>query len=174
MKKQWYAVYTKPNCELRVSAQLNRKKIDSVCPLNNIAVSNGFKKRWNSVPLFPQLVFVHVAETDLETVKHTSDVLSFLYWLGAPAVINNDDVKNLERFANDYNQIRTEKTIVNPAIGSQITSHTYEDNLALNQTMVQMSIPAFGYIISAVVETATTKVLDPISPAKASLVGEVN
>lgn len=155
-------------------AQLNRRKIEGVCPLNNVAVSNGFKKRWTGIPLFPQLVFVHLAETELEIVRHTGDVLSFLYWLGSPAVIDNEDVKNLERFANDYNEIRTEKTAVNPAISSQITSQPYKESISLNQTKVQMSLPALGYNIYAVVETATTKVLDPISSGKASFAGEVN
>ena len=78
MKKNWYAVYTKLNCELKVTAQLNRKKIDNYCPLNSTSINSGFRKRWNNMPLFKSIVFVYISDQEMVNVKQTNDVLNFL------------------------------------------------------------------------------------------------
>ncbi len=169
MKKNWYAVYTKLNCELRVTAQLNRKKIENFCPVNNVSNNTGYRKKWNSIPLFQSLVFVYVSETEMSVVKQTSDVLNFLYWLGTPAIICSDEIKNIERFANDYNHIKIERVAVNPYATSQITSYSHKDSMSSSHTVVKMLLPCLGYTIMASVETATIKVFDPLSGNKRSM-----
>lgn len=170
MKKNWHAVYTKLNCEFRVTAQLNRKKIENFCPVNNVGNNLGYRKKWNSIPLFQSLVFVYVSETEMSAVKQTGDILNFLYWLGAPAIISNDEIKNIQRFTNDYNHIKIEKIAVNPYAALQVTSHSHKDSSATGQIVVKMSLPSLGYAIAATVETGTIKVLDPSTGNKRSLV----
>jgi hypothetical protein len=162
MKKNWYAVYTKLNCELRVSAQLNRKKIENICPVNNVSVSTGFKKKWAAVPLFQSMVFVHISIAEIALVKQTSDVVNFLYWLGEPAQISDEEIRNLERFANDYNHIKIEKTAVNPQLHSQITSYSHKDSITTGHTLVKMSLPSLGFLLMALIDMATVKVIDPL------------
>jgi len=161
MKKNWYAVYTKLNCELRVSAQLNRKKIENLCPVNNVSLSTGFKKRWTAVPLFQSLVFVHISEAEIELVKQAGDVVNFLYWLGAPARVSDEEIRNLERFANDYNHIKLEKTTVNPQLQTQITSYSHKEGPSGGYTLVKMSLPSLGFLLMAMIDIATVKVIDP-------------
>lgn len=161
MKKNWHAVYTKLNCELRVTAQLNRKKIENFCPVNNVSSNTGYRKKWTSIPLFQSLVFVYVSETEMSAVKQTGDILNFLYWLGVPAVISIDEIENIERFANDYNHIKIEKSAVNPCAASQITSYSQKDNMSSSHTVVKMLLPSLGFTIMASVETATIKVFNP-------------
>lgn len=36
MEKHWYVVYTKSNCEKKVSNILSKYNIDNYCPLNKI------------------------------------------------------------------------------------------------------------------------------------------
>ncbi|MDN3655844.1 transcription termination/antitermination NusG family protein [Ferruginibacter paludis] len=163
MKKNWYAVYTKLNCELRVSSQLSRKKIENLCPVNNLSVNTGFKRRWTAVPLFQQLVFVRITEAEMQLVKQTGDVVNFLFWLGGPAQISDEEIRNLERFANDYNQIKIEKTTVNPQLQSQITSYSHKDNMSAGHTVVKMLLPSLGFLLMALIETATVKVIDPLA-----------
>jgi transcriptional antiterminator NusG len=166
MKKNWHAVYTKLNCELRVTAQLNRKKIENFCPVNNVSNNTGYRKKWTSIPLFQSLVFVYVSETEMSAVKQTGDILNFLYWLGVPAVISIDEIENIERFANDYNHIKIEKSAVNPCAASQITSYSQKDNMSSSHTVVKMLLPSLGFTIMASVETATIKVFNPMTGNK--------
>ncbi len=172
MKKNWYAVYTKLNCELKVIAQLNRKKIETSCPVNSVSNNTGFRKRWITVPLFQSIVFVYISEEEMAIVKQTTDVLNFLYWLGTPAIISNEEVKNIERFTSDYTHIRIEKTIVNPYAPIQIISHKdlSNSNVSSSYTFIKMLLPSLGYSIIASVETATFKVFDSLTNKKRKLV----
>jgi transcriptional antiterminator NusG len=173
MKKNWYAVYTKLHCELKVTAQLNKKKIENFCPLNNVINNTGYRKKWNSVPLFKALVFVHITEQELNIVKQTNDVLNCLFWLRGPAIISNEEIKNIERFTNDYNHIKVEKAPVNPGATLQITSHSHKEfinNVSSNHTVVKMLLPSLGYTIIGAVETAAIKVFDSMSENKRSMV----
>ena len=165
MKKNWYAVYTKINCELKVIAQLNRKRIENYCPLNNISSNSGFRKRWSNMPLFKSIVFVYISDDEMRIVKQTTDVLNFLYWLGAPAIINNEEVKNIERFTSDYTHIITEKMTVNPYAALQIISHIdiISTSTSYKSTCIKMLLPSLGFSIMASVDSSTFKVFDSIT-----------
>lgn len=162
MKKNWYAIYTKLNCELKVIAQLNRKKIENYCPLNSISNNTGFRKKWNNMPLFKSIVFVYISDGEMLIVKQTTDILNFLYWLGSPAVINNEEVKNIERFTSDYTNIITEKMIVNPYAALQIISHIdlINTDVSSKSTLIKMLLPSLGFAIMASVDSSTFKVFD--------------
>jgi transcription antitermination factor NusG len=162
MKKNWYAVYTKLNCELRVSAQLSRKKIENFCPVNHISLNTGFKRKWTTVPLFQSLVFVRITEAEIQLVKQTSDTVNFLFWLGEPAQISDEEIRNLDRFTNDYNHIKIEKTAVNPQLHSQITSYSHKDTVSASQTVVKMLLPSLGFLLMALIDTATVRVIEPV------------
>ncbi|MDB5280383.1 MAG: antitermination protein NusG [Ferruginibacter sp.] len=164
MKKNWYAIYTRVNCELKVSAQLSRKKIENFCPVNNITSNTGFKRKWNVIPLFQSLLFVHVTELEMEVVKGTSDVLNFLYWLGAPAVISTAEIESIERFTNDYSGLKLERIRVNPLEDIQVISSSHKEmdlnKTTVNYTMVKMMLPSLGYAITANVKSSTSNVFD--------------
>ena len=165
MKKNWYAVYTKLNCELKVIAQFNRKKINNYCPLNSTSSNSGFRKRWNNMPLFKSIVFVYISDQEMVNVKQTTDVLNFLYWLGSPAVINNEEIKNIERFTSDYTHIITEKMTVNPYATLQIISNIdlINTNVSYKSTSIKMLLPSLGFSIMACVESSTFKLFDSIA-----------
>jgi len=174
MKQSWYAVYTKLNCELKVTAHLNRKKIKNFCPVNNITNNTGFKKIWNAVPLFQSFVFVYIAEEEMQVVKQTNDVINFLFWLGKPAIISNEEVKSIERFTTNYANIGIEKTAVNLHAALQITSEPHigitNNSMSAKYTLVKMLLPSLGYSIMASVETTTFKEFDSVANAKRNLV----
>jgi transcription antitermination factor NusG len=172
MKKNWYVVYTKLNCELKVTAQLNKKKIENYCPFNKVSNNSGYKKQWNSVPLFKALVFIRITEQELNIVKQYNDVLNYLFWLEAPAIISNEEIRNIERFTNDYNHIKVEKAIVDPHASAQIISHSHKEyinNLYSNHAVVKMLLPSLGYTIIGSVKISSTKVLDSLSGNKRSM-----
>ena len=58
--KNWYAVYTKPRWEKKVAGLLERKGIESYCPLNKVQRQWSDRKKIVMEPLFQSYVFVHV------------------------------------------------------------------------------------------------------------------
>lgn len=164
MEKSWYAVYTKLNCELKVAAHLSKKKIENFCPVNIVPNNTGFKKRLNTVPLFKSIVFVYVSRSEIQIVTKINEVFNLLYWLGAPAVISNEEIINLERFTNDYSDIKVDKIPVNKLSAMQVTKVPYtgnfDKNSSFNQAIVTMILPSLGYSIKASVELPINNVFD--------------
>ena len=59
-EKHWYAVYTRPRSEKRVDILLQKKSIESWCPLQKVQRQWSDRKKTILQPLFTSYVFVHV------------------------------------------------------------------------------------------------------------------
>ena len=75
MKKNWYAVHTKPHCEKKVAALLSKRKIENYYPVNKIVISStSNKKKYVYEPLLSCFVFVHITEKEIDTVKAINNI----------------------------------------------------------------------------------------------------
>lgn len=163
MKKSWYAIYTKSNCEKKVAALLAKKKIVNYCPLNRIIADyQSNKRKMTYVPLLTSFVFVHITDAEMEAIKQTNCVINFVYWLGKPAVIKNDEISNLQHFVNEYSNVKIEKTIVNVEDTAKIFSEPQIDIhgklMSVKNTHIKLSLPSLGYIVTAEVDKAKVDV----------------
>jgi len=106
--RRWYAVYTKPRWEKKVHALLESMGVESYCPLNKV------RKKWSdrykivNEPLFKSYLFVRVTEEQRAPVRLVHGVVNFVYWLGKPAVIKNEEIEKIRRFLNEYSDVRVE------------------------------------------------------------------
>lgn len=154
MNKNWYAVYTKAQCEKKVASLLTKKKIESYCPFSR-RILNYQKNRTKIVyePLFPFFVFVYITPAEMSFVKETSDVINFVYWLGKPAIINSAEIENIDSVINSCYNIKLEKTVVNPNGIVRIHDEQGMDlNLApisTETTKIKITLPSLGYIMVA-------------------------
>ncbi len=112
--RKWYAVYTKPKWEKKVSQLLTKKKIESYCPLNKVVRQWKDRRKLIMEPLFNSYVFVHLTEQEIWSVRQTEGVLNFVYWLSKPAIIQDQEIITIQRFLNDYQNVHLEKARVNP------------------------------------------------------------
>jgi len=153
--KLWYAVYTKPNHEKKVSALLSKRKIENYCPLNKI-VNNLKEEKRKPVfePLFPNYVFVHITEHDMVLVKQQTGVINFVYWLGRPVNIKGMDMENIQEFVDSYSNISLEKTEVNlnnlvRIVSRKPVNEEYDNVIAMHATQVKITLPTLGYVLCA-------------------------
>src|SRR5436190_16268144 len=104
--KNWYSLYTRQGCEKKVANLLSRKNIENYCPM---------KRQWNGrrkpvlEPLFNSYVFVQTSETDLQNIRMLDSVVNFVYWLGKPAIIRQEEIEMIRRFMNEYINVKLEK-----------------------------------------------------------------
>jgi transcription antitermination factor NusG len=98
LEKKWYALYTKPRWEKKIDTVLLRKEIDSWCPLQKIERQWSDRKKIVEEPLFKSYVFVRIDETERSKVLMTDGVLNFVYYLGKPAVIKDQEVNNIKLY----------------------------------------------------------------------------
>ncbi len=89
----WYALYTKPRAEKKVSAALIQKGVVSFCPLYKD------KRQWSDrikaveLPLFKSYVFVKTHEIKLQEIKQVAGVVNFAQYLKKPALIKDSEIE---------------------------------------------------------------------------------
>lgn len=90
--KNWYVVYTKPKWEKKVAEKLNEIGIECYCPLIIQTKQWTDRKKKVEVPLFNSYVFVQLEETDRNSIFQISGVVRYLFWLGKPAIVRNEEI----------------------------------------------------------------------------------
>jgi len=100
-EKKWYALYTKPRWEKKIDTLLVRKGIESWCPLQKIERQWSDRKKIIEDPLFKSYVFVRIDNTERTKVLMTDGVLNFVYYLGKPAVIKDEEVAIIKRYLSE-------------------------------------------------------------------------
>lgn len=147
--RKWYAVYTKPKWEKKVSQLLAKKQIENYCPLNKVLRQWKDRRKLIMEPLFTSYVFVHLTETDIWSVRSTDGVLNLVYWLNRPAVIRDEEIQTIQRFLCDYENVKLEKVRVNPTDPVRVIGGPLmylEGNVleVMNKT-VKIALPSLGY-----------------------------
>jgi len=89
----WYVIYTKPKWEKKVAEKLAQAGIECYCPLITQIKQWSDRKKKVEVPLFNSYVFVQLAEVDRNTVFKVPGVVRYLFWLGKPAIVRDEEIK---------------------------------------------------------------------------------
>lgn len=93
----WYALYTKPRNEKKVVDGLERLGIEVYCPMVVQVRQWSDRKKKVSLPLIPSYVFVRLEEQEREQVFAVPGIVRYLYWLGKPAVIAEQEIQELKQ-----------------------------------------------------------------------------
>lgn len=161
--KNWYAVYTRPKCEKKVADLLTRKKIEAYCPLTTVIKHWSDRKKSVQEPLFNSYVFVHIQTKDQVLIKQTSGIINLVYWLGQPAVINNEEIDTIKEFLHQYENVKLEKANVNCNDRVRITSgplkHMEGDVLEVRHKTIKVYLPTLGYQLVAEIDKSNIEIL---------------
>ena len=153
MNRNWYAVYTKPHSEKKVTALLSKKKIESFCPHNRVMTGYDRKRKMVYEPLFPSFVFVCITEAQMNEVRKTGDVVNFVYWLGNPVMIKTAEIENIAHFNGLYYNIKVEKSPVNSAGMIRITNEpalsTNGGIMSVRTAKIKLTLPSLGFTMYA-------------------------
>jgi transcriptional antiterminator RfaH len=77
-EKKWYALYTKPRWEKKVSQLLNERRIENYLPLQKMLKQWSDRKKWVQEPLFRSYIFVHISPDEYLPSLQTSGVVRFI------------------------------------------------------------------------------------------------
>lgn len=102
---QWYALYTKPRWEKKVSKLLDDQGIENYCPINKVTRQWSDRKKVVLEPVFKSYVFVKVADAVKWELRKVSGVLNFVYWLGKPAPIREEEILMIRKFLNEFDNV---------------------------------------------------------------------
>ncbi len=151
MQKNWYAVYTKPHSERKVSLSLTKKNIENYCPLN-------YKKSWQlfrnvtfGEPVFSCYVFVRSTDTEIiKLTKQINGAISLLYWKGRPATINDEEISAMKEFCDNHPEVTVENMHSNAEHEDTDLSYLMDGQILLvkNRTM-KLNLPSLGLTMIA-------------------------
>ncbi|MBX3256826.1 MAG: UpxY family transcription antiterminator [Chitinophagaceae bacterium] len=151
-KKTWYILYTQPRAEKKVAEVLGKRNIEYYMPVIYSKQTNEKKKHF-SENLFASYVFVHVSSAQLHSFKCISGMINFVYWLGSPAVVKNEEINAIKQFLAEYPQAWLEKTTVKTedmvriSQGASIQKQGKIVQVAGNS--VKLELPSLGYALIA-------------------------
>src|SRR5215212_8425986 len=152
MEKQWYAVYTKPKSEKKVSEILSRKKIENYLPLNRIIIDWEGNKKITNEPLFASYIFVLANHKHLSQLRKIPGIVNLVYWLGKPVVIDESEINMIKSFLNDHVNVRIEKTVLGKGTLRRFDSSTLEQDgsvITVKNKKANVVLPSLGYILTA-------------------------
>ena len=165
MELRWYAVYTKPRWEKKISESLDKKNIENYCPLNTVVRRWSDRTKKVSEPLFSSYVFVRVSEDQQFKLKQVTGIINMVYWLNKPAVIKDREIQAIRDFLDEYKNVRLEKTNVNVNDMVRVLSGPlmeYEGNVVgIRSNTVKIVLPSLGYLMVAEVERSNVEVVTP-------------
>jgi len=95
-EKKWHALYTKPRHEKKVTERLVSQGFDVFCPMIQTVKQWSDRKKKVTVPLIPSYIFVNIEEKNRTKVLSDYSVLNFVFWLGKPAIIKNNEIDRLK------------------------------------------------------------------------------
>ena len=161
MQKNWYIIYTKPKCAKKVATRFTKRKIENFFPVNCKQINTLKRRKMQEEPLFDSYVFAYIPESDITKIKMIDGVLNLVYWKGKPATICNNEIEVMKEFTTDYEDIKVEKTRVNPEDVARVIDdpkYSIDGNvLTVKNTTVKVNLRSIGFTMIA--EVATENVL---------------
>lgn len=94
----WFALYTESRHEKKVAEKLTKLGIEVYCPLVTQIKQWSDRKKKVEVPLIPSYVFVKLEEIERNKVFQVSGVVRYLYWLGSPAIVKEEEINLLKKW----------------------------------------------------------------------------
>ena len=85
------------------------KGIDHYCPLNKVVRQWSDRKKTILEPVFKGYVFVKTAEEKKWDLRKIPGILNFVYWLGKPAHIREEEIITIKKFLNEFSNVVVEK-----------------------------------------------------------------
>ena len=108
IRKKWYAVYTRPRWEKKVASLLLDKGIENYCPINKVTRQWSDRKKVVLEPVFKGYVFVRLEDRKKWEVKSVHGILNYVYWLGKPAIIRDEEIDVIRKFLNEFDDVQVE------------------------------------------------------------------
>lgn len=153
MQKNWYVVYTRPQCEKKLASLFTKWKIENFYPLNCVKSSTSWKSKMVCEPLFKCYLFVYISEDQIRRISRVEGVVNFLHWLGKPAIIKDEEIAVLKEFTNEYPDITVQRGSVNLSGTVKIIddpSYKMEGKfLSIKSKTVKVMLPSLGYTLIA-------------------------
>ena len=98
--KKWFVLCTKPHQELKVADKLSQLGITSYCPTVTTIKQYSDRKKKVKKPLISSYIMVFIEDKNRVDVFSVFGVVRYLFWLGKPAVISENEICFMKNHLN--------------------------------------------------------------------------
>jgi transcription antitermination factor NusG len=156
LKRKWFAVYTKPRWEKKVYSRLVERGVEAYCPVNKVRKKWSDRVKWVEEPLFKSYVFLRLTAEEMTEVRMVSGIVNFVYWLGSPAVVKDQEIEAIRKFLDEYDEVSLEVLELKKDTKITIRKGAFMNKEAtvvqVLNNKVRVVIESLGYALVAVVE----------------------
>ncbi len=135
----WYVLYTKPKWEKKVTEKLQQIGITAYCPVISKVQQWSDRKKKVEMPLFSSYVFVQVEERDRNAVFAVSGVIRYLFWLGKPAIVKDQEIVAIQQWLSEPDFFEVEVRTWQPGDRVVLEQGVFKDQLAVVQEVKSSS-----------------------------------
>lgn len=143
----WYALYTKPRKERKVAEQLQQLDFTVYLPLKTEIRQWSDRKKKVVSPVFSSYVFIKIDEAKRDSVFIIDGVLNYVFWLGKPAIIRNEEMEVMRKEIDKPNQ-DIEITGLQPGDHLQLEQGVFKGQNAIvnhvSKNKVNVLLPSLG------------------------------
>jgi transcription antitermination factor NusG len=119
---RWLVVYTKPRQEKKAADALARRGFEVYCPLKREKRKWSDRWKWVETPLFTSYLFLRILESERSSALQVPVVVRFLFWLGKPAVVKEEEIQILRQWLNEVEPEALEVVGLEPGSRARIES----------------------------------------------------
>lgn len=135
----WYVLYTKPKWEMKVTEKLQQIGITAYCPVISKVQQWSDRKKKVEMPLFSSYVFVQVEERDRNAVFAVSGVIRYLFWLGKPAIVKDQEIVAIQQWLSEPDSFEVEVRTWQAGDKVVLEQGVFKDQLAVVQEVKSSS-----------------------------------
>ena len=93
---KWHVLYTKPRHEIKALERLAQNGFEVYCPMKTTLKQWSDRKKKVPEPLLPSYIFIKISEKKRQIPLSDPSVLNYIFWLGKPAIIRDDEIDTLK------------------------------------------------------------------------------
>jgi len=151
--KHWYVVYTKPRWEKKVAELLTNARIENYCPLNKVTRQWSDREKIVLEPFFKSYVFVRVSEDQKWKIPGIPGIVSYIYWLGKPAIVPAAEIEQIKIFLNTYDNVFIRQFNIAAGHKIKVTSGVFRNMqgtvVSLKGKQIQVELPSLNIALIA-------------------------
>ena len=148
---KWFVVYTKPNFEIKVAQGIKSIGIKSYCPVYTQIKQYSDRRKKVKKPLLPSFVLVYLSEQDRPKVFSIPGVVRYLFWLGKPAEVREEEIALLKRNINgNYNEVLISKLTKGEKYDIPFGPFKGQKGRVLNvsKNKLRFELPSLGFFVT--------------------------
>ena len=148
---KWFVLYTKANFEIKVAQGIKDLGIKSYCPVFTQIKQYSDRKKKVEKPLLPSYVLVQLSEQDRPKVFSIPGVVRYLFWLGKPAEVREEEIALFKRNLNgNYDEVLISKLTKGEKYDIPFGPFKGQKGRVLNvsKNKLRFELPSLGFFVT--------------------------